>query len=486
MLRGFDLVTDGVFAVDAGWHCVYANEPAARTFGRPREELVGRHIWTAWPPAGGREFYDACKRVAATGAPELLEGFFPLLGRSFECRLHPAAGGVLVVFSDVTERQAALTERAAAEQALRRRERQMRAIIDNIPSLIFIKDRDTNRYTMANEGFARLVGRAPEEIVGRRMEDLFAPEEVAARRIGDDQVYAAGRPLIEETTLVIGGQPRTYLLVRFLLPAEEGRPPALCGVSTDVTERRQVEAERDERVRWTSAIRGALAEGRMVVHAQPILDLRTDTVTDHELLVRMVAAGSGDVLAPGAFLPQAERYDVVQDIDIWMMEQAIGLARADRRVEVNLSSRSIGDAATTDALLALLESAGAAAARVGVEITETAAVEHLEAASSFAQRIAALGCRVALDDFGTGYGSFTYLRTLPVHALKIDLSFVRDMPASEHDQRVVRSIVAIARQFGLVTIAEGVESPQALELLRAMGVDHAQGWHVGRPAPLPD
>jgi EAL domain-containing protein (putative c-di-GMP-specific phosphodiesterase class I) len=93
---------------------------------------------------------------------------------------------------------------------------------------------------------------------------------------------------------------------------------------------------------------------------------------------------------------------------------------------------------------------------------------------------------VALDDFGTGYGSFTYLRTLPVHALKIDLSFVRDMPASEHDQRVVRSIVAIARQFGLVTIAEGVESPRALELLRAMGVDHAQGWHVGRPAPLPD
>jgi EAL domain-containing protein (putative c-di-GMP-specific phosphodiesterase class I) len=119
-----------------------------------------------------------------------------------------------------------------------------------------------------------------------------------------------------------------------------------------------------------------------------------------------------------------------------------------------------------------------------VEITETAAIHHLEAASAFAQRITALGCHVALDDFGTGYGSFTYLRTLPVHALKIDLSFVRDMAGSEHDQRVVRSIVAIARQFGLVTVAEGVETPEALHLLRSIGVDHAQGWHIGRPAPL--
>ena len=109
---------------------------------------------------------------------------------------------------------------------------------------------------------------------------------------------------------------------------------------------------------------------------------------------------------------------------------------------------------------------------------------HLEAARAFAADVSALGCGLALDDFGTGFGSFTYLRTLPLSYLKIDISFVRSLLDSDDDRRVVQSIIGIAERFGLRTIAEGVEDEATLDLLRELGADYAQGFHLGRPAPL--
>jgi EAL domain-containing protein (putative c-di-GMP-specific phosphodiesterase class I) len=111
-------------------------------------------------------------------------------------------------------------------------------------------------------------------------------------------------------------------------------------------------------------------------------------------------------------------------------------------------------------------------------------VTHLEAAREFAADISALGCGLALDDFGTGFGSFTYLRTLPLSYLKIDISFVRSLLDSNDDRRIVQSIISIADRFDLRTIAEGVEDAATLKLLRELGADYAQGFHLGRPAPL--
>jgi PAS domain S-box-containing protein len=603
-LTGFDLLSDGVVAVDAEWRCVYLNAAAAQALGRERGELVGRDIWREWPAGADREFAAICRQVAATGQATRIERHFPALGRWYELRLHAAGGGVLAIFSDVTERHETLralaesearmaeaervahfgswrwdrgthkvwwsdelyrivgrspydykpsiatyldivhpddrehsrccylealrsrepltfrerivrpdgdvrvvetrcrvitdpagrplrmvgvgqdkTEAAAAEEALQRSERRLRGIVDHIPSLVFIKERATGRYTMANNEFARLAGTSADEIVGRKMEDFFPPQEVAARLAGDEAIWTTGEAMIEETILEIDGERRNYLLQRFLLPRDEGAEPELCGVSTDVTERRQVEAERAEREQVRAQVRRALDEQRMLVYGQPIFDLAAQQVTRYELLARQ-RAEDGTVLEPSAFLLDAERHDAVQEIDHWMMRQAVAAAQRGRRVEVNVSSRSICHPPTADALLELLEEAGEAAAHVGVEITETAAIQHLAAASMFAQRIAALGCHVALDDFGTGYGNFTYLRTLPVHFLKIDVSFVRGMARSEDDQRIVRSIVAIAQQFGLRTVAEGVESAETLAMLHGMGVDHAQGFHIGRPELL--
>ena len=118
------------------------------------------------------------------------------------------------------------------------------------------------------------------------------------------------------------------------------------------------------------------------------------------------------------------------------------------------------------------------------EITETALIEETEVAVTLAERLRRLGCRFALDDFGSGYGGFHYLKHLPMDFLKIDREFIRDARTDEADQHVIRAIVGLAQGFGLQTIAEGVEDQETLEMLRDFGVDHVQGFHVGRPALL--
>jgi EAL domain-containing protein (putative c-di-GMP-specific phosphodiesterase class I) len=166
-----------------------------------------------------------------------------------------------------------------------------------------------------------------------------------------------------------------------------------------------------------------------------------------------------------------------------MVEQALTLP-ADIAPEVNMSAVTLCDAEARKQIVALLERHPKAARRLVFEITETAAADHLEAAREFAARLTRLGCGLALDDFGTGFGSFTYLRALPLRYLKIDASFVSELERSKDDRRVVESIIGIARQFDLLTIAEGVETEANLRLLRELGADYAQGFHLGRPAPV--
>jgi EAL domain-containing protein (putative c-di-GMP-specific phosphodiesterase class I) len=151
---------------------------------------------------------------------------------------------------------------------------------------------------------------------------------------------------------------------------------------------------------------------------------------------------------------------------------------------VNLSAVSLCDPAARREIVASLAAAPNRARRLVFEITETAAMTHLEAARAFAVDVGALGCRLALDDFGTGFGSFTYLRALPLAYLKIDISFVRGLLGSGDDRRVVETIIGIAERYGLRTIAEGVEDAATHDLLRRLGADYAQGFHLGRPGPL--
>jgi EAL domain-containing protein (putative c-di-GMP-specific phosphodiesterase class I) len=243
----------------------------------------------------------------------------------------------------------------------------------------------------------------------------------------------------------------------------------------------------ETRMHWVERIRDALEDERLVLHAQPILDLRSGEIAQHELLVRMLDE-HGDVIPPGAFLQVAERFDLVQQIDRWVARRALELiaehADAGLRLTVNLSGRTLTD----DRLLADLESelarTGADPGCLTFEVTETAAVANIQQAREFAERLRDIGCRFALDDFGSGFGSFYYLKHLPFDYLKIDGEFVSNCLSNRTDQLVIRAVVDIAQGLGKETVAEFASDAELVDFLRAQGVDYAQGFHVGRPRPL--
>jgi two-component system, cell cycle response regulator len=230
---------------------------------------------------------------------------------------------------------------------------------------------------------------------------------------------------------------------------------------------------------WVQRIRDALAQERFVLYAQPIVDLHSGRTTHRELLVRMLT-DDGDVIPPNSFIPTAERFGLINDLDRWVTSKGLALAREGTGVSINLSTHSIGD----HRILELVREAGLEGMGDGhviFEITETAAMASMREARIFTEALKELGCDVALDDFGTGFGSFSYLKHLPSRYLKIDVEFVRDLASNATDQQVVRSITDVGHSLDKQIIAEGVEDRAILQTLRTYGVDYAQGFYLGVP-----
>ncbi|HEY2283070.1 MAG TPA: EAL domain-containing protein [Solirubrobacteraceae bacterium] len=237
---------------------------------------------------------------------------------------------------------------------------------------------------------------------------------------------------------------------------------------------------------WLARLRRALREDLFAVHYQPIVSIADGRPAHYEALVRLADEPAGSLVAPGRFLPAAERYGLVRDIDRLVLARVatlLGSRTQGPRVAINLSALSVTDPAMLNHVERCLCEHGADPGRLVIEITETAAISDMDRARTFCRGLAALGCEVALDDFGAGYGSFHYLTQLPFDYLKIDGSFVRELTGSRNDQLVVQALVGLARGMGVRTIAEYVTDRPTLTLLRRYGVDYAQGFELGRPHP---
>ncbi|WP_372791225.1 EAL domain-containing protein [Paraconexibacter sp.] len=247
-------------------------------------------------------------------------------------------------------------------------------------------------------------------------------------------------------------------------------------------------AQRQQRTAWSQRLRQALDRGQLTAYVQPIMTLATGQITQYELLVRLIDE-NGNAIPPSAFMPTAERTGLVREIDRFMIERAIELIAAPHGAgppisyEVNLSARSLADPELPPFVSGLLQRTGADPSRLVFEITETAAIANMEQARGFADALRDLGCGFALDDFGAGFASFYYLKHMPLDFLKIDGDFVRTIIYNRTDQLVVRHMAEIAANLGLQTIAEFVEDEATLELLTELGVDHVQGYYIGRPVP---
>ncbi len=244
-----------------------------------------------------------------------------------------------------------------------------------------------------------------------------------------------------------------------------------------------------ERDSWFARLRRALDEERFVLFAQPIVPISSAGLPRYELLIRMLD-DAGELIPPGAFLLNAERYDLIGEIDRWVLRQAITLlhqhARAgnDFSVSVNLSGKTMNDLELAGDLGEMLKENPIPSGRLVVEVTETAAIVNIERARELAQQLRQMGCLFALDDFGSGFSSFYYLKHLEFDYLKIDGEFIVNLVNTATDQLLVQAVVDIARGLGTQTVAEFVGDDETVELLRQLGVDYGQGYHLGRPAAV--
>ncbi|HEY0280380.1 MAG TPA: EAL domain-containing protein [Solirubrobacterales bacterium] len=252
-----------------------------------------------------------------------------------------------------------------------------------------------------------------------------------------------------------------------------------------------VEASQSDSRRMTTSakIRNALTQNRLSLATQPIQSLSDGAVERFELLLRM-RGESGELLPAASFIGVAERSGMIQELDRWVVGQAFDLLgereRAGRPVSlhVNLSGASLTDISVLEYIERRLDEGDADPARCTFEITQTTRIEDLETAASFADRLTEFGCEVAIDDYGSGFGPFEYLKRFPFDVIKIDGAFVRDLPENDADQLTVQAIVGIARGLGKQTIAEFVEDEETATMLRAYGVDMAQGYHLGPPVGI--
>ncbi|MEH6469061.1 MAG: EAL domain-containing protein [Porticoccus sp.] len=253
-------------------------------------------------------------------------------------------------------------------------------------------------------------------------------------------------------------------------------------------------AERQSIAQWIPIISEALEEDRFVLYCQPIVSVGSGIdgkssrrVGHYEILVRMLDH-EGDIVPPGKFIPAAEHYGLIEDIDRWVLNKIFAYLEENPNDEqcfaVNLSGNTVCDEDLKDYIIGKFDSTGVDPARLQFEVTETAAIRHFDRAMDLIRALKDKGCSFSLDDFGSGLSSLGYLKELPVDYLKIDGSFIQKMELNEVDYSMVSTINHLGHIMGIKTIAECVENNIQLSMLQEIGVDYAQGFLIAKPMPL--
>jgi len=238
------------------------------------------------------------------------------------------------------------------------------------------------------------------------------------------------------------------------------------------------------RLSWNERLARALANDLFELHFQGVYHIRDRSLCHLEALIRLRDENTGELVAPGLFIPVAEKSHKILEIDRWVLAQAVRLLARHPKgpaIAVNLSGRSLDDPALPSHIADLLRSQNTDPARLLIVVTETAAVSDLSDAQRFISAQRDTGCGVCLDDFGAGFASFAYLKHIRVDTIKLDGMFIRDLPHDHENQVFVRGMVEVAHGLGKRTVAEFVEDAATLNLLAELGVDLAQGYHLDRP-----
>lgn len=474
--------------IDRDFRIQRMNATLAAVNGRPREEQLGSKVSEVvpdiWP------FLEPIyAHVLDSGEPVInqpVHGAAPSsdgrirhwLGSYYPVRVDETIIGIGLVVINITERQEA--------------EEFNSVVMDNMAEGLYVTD-EHGRLVFMNEAASRMTGWSEDELRGRSVHDAIHYQHADGSTFPMEadtlvKASASGQTVREPDDTFIRKDGSCFSVSYSSAPLHSGAiVRGSVVVFHDATEEKaeQTRVQRElNTLSWVGRIQDALDDDRLVLYSQPIVPLVTTATESKELLLHMVGR-DGEIIAPGSFLPTAEKYGQITDIDRWVIRQAMQVAASGHHLHLNLSANSITNIEVLAHIKRELTESGTDPANIVVEITETALMGDMQAGIVFARGIKDLGCAVALDDFGTGYGSFTYLQKIPLDFLKIDVEFVRDLSSNKANQHLIKATVNIAQGFDLQTIAEGVEDAQTLSLLREYGVDLAQGFHLGRPEPIP-
>ena len=539
-----DATAEGIVGLDEAGACTFVNPAALQLLGCRSDELLGRDFGerVRHTREDGEELlgHDSPIHRCLTEGQRYHSGtdeLFHCGGRSFpvELSVSPirAGGGAVLAFHDVTEKRG--LQHQLEHQALhdpltgllnrrgfekRSAELLARARDDGRSHALCYLDMD--QFKVVNDTCGHVAGDELLRQLPAVLRRALRGTDIIARLGGDEfailledcSLEAAGQVArqvreqvrrfrfawqhrnfpVDVSIGVVGITPKTHDVATVLAGAD-----AACYVAKDEgASRVHVSYPHDIAIvrlrgemRWVARLRRAIEDDQFCLHYQPIASLRDGTLKHHELLVRL--REKGGLVMPGAFLPAAERYHLMSGVDRWVVEHALRyigeVITAEpgwrgHRFGINLSGESLRSRELLGHIEQALVKSGAPPSSLYFEVTETVAVGNLAAAIAFMQRMRELGCQMALDDFGSGMSSFSYLKHLPVDYLKIDGAFIKDVITNKVDQAIVRAACAVAQELGIATVAEHVENAETLDVLRAMGIDYAQGYAIARPRAL--
>lgn len=244
-----------------------------------------------------------------------------------------------------------------------------------------------------------------------------------------------------------------------------------------------------QRIALIGAVPKAIEENQFRLHYQPIVHFKTGDISGMEALIRWQHPQKG-MIFPGEFIPYLENTSLISPLQKWVAATAmqdskiVANGTGTTRMAINISARSLNDPRLLDTLEELTEQYQIHSGNMVLEITETSLMLDMQRMTEFLYSLHEDGFQIAVDDFGTGFSSLSYLRSLPVDFLKLDREFIKDIPASTVDQKIVRAALALANALNIETVAEGVETQEAYQWLKAEGCDYAQGYYLSKPLPV--
>ncbi|WP_103341765.1 sensor domain-containing protein [Amycolatopsis sp. CA-126428] len=529
---------EGVLVMGPGGLIEAANPAACRILGVAEADLIGVpcHSLTLFTEAGQWIPPDEMPSVQTRRTGVTHNGLVVRLRRpdgrdvwvSLTSRLlapdDPAAMAVVTSFTDITETRAISAQLAydATHDPLTRlanRTLVLGGLDARERGAVTVLFLDLDKFKVINDSLGHSVGDQVLRIVGERLRRSSGRDDLVGRLGGDEFVVVTAevtdpaevralaehlRAALAEPIGVLGRQLHLDASIGVVLVGREDRRSAEDLLRDADVAMYQAKAlgrgrhhffdvglrERmQRRLRMEQDLRHAVHDGQLWPAYQPVVDLRTGEMVAVEALLRWTHPRHG-AISPAEFIPLAEESDLINIIGKEML-RATTRELAARRVQqgldltlkVNLSARQLDDPHLVPAVQDALAVTGLPAGALCLEVTESALMRDQEAAAEVLASLRALGVLLAIDDFGTGYSSLAQLRRLTLDTLKIDRSFITGIAESRDAEAIVTSIIAMAHAVDLTVIAEGVESAEQLELLRALGCDQAQGYHLGRPVP---